>query len=608
MQLTTLDGRYRIVERIAAGGMGEVFRAHDAVLAREVAIKVLHRSLAGDPGFIERFRREARAAAVLNHPNIAAVYDWGAVDGIYYMVMEFVPGESLRELLNRSRRLAPAQAADALGQILAALDHAHRQGIVHRDIKPENVIVTPDGVAKVADFGLARAFADGTVTQAGAVTGTVQYLAPEQIRGEPADPRTDLYSVGILAYELLTGRLPFTGETSMAIAYKHLSHRVPAPSKIVADLPSGLDGFVGSATERDRELRPESAAEMRRDLAQETRALPVAKPLADLVDEQPIVVPEAGPERAETVTIPRPEPTKVRRRRRRRLFGKVLLILTLLGATAWATWTYVIPHTIAIPNVIGTSIDRAQTQLVEQGLKVAVAPKGVYSLRIDRGDVLRTSPKIGSEIHVGDRVVLVPSLGPRPVDVPQLEGLTVDRAKAAAADAGLNLDKPKRRYDLRVPEGRIVVQKPGSGQLPEGSEISVIVSKGPPPVKVPSLQGQTIQAATSALQAAGLTPSVSERFSDTVARDMVISQVPAPSKQIPQGSAVSLIVSKGPDRFKLPTLKGLSKADALTTLSKLGLNADVVTLPSTNGDTVKGQDPAPGTVVHAGATITIYLA
>src|SRR4249920_4109948 len=247
--LVSLDGRCHVLERIAAGGMGEVFRAHDAVLAREVAIKVLHRSLAADPGFVDRFRREARAAATLNHPNIVAVYDWGAVDGIYYMVMEFVRGRAARELLNRYGKLEPAQAAELLRQTLLALEAAHAQGIVHRDIKPENILVTTGGTVKVADFGLARAYADGKATQAGGVQGTVQYLSPEQIRGEPADPRSDLYSLGIVTYELLTGRLPFTGETAMSIAYKHLSHRVPAPSSAIPSVPTDVDAFVASATD-----------------------------------------------------------------------------------------------------------------------------------------------------------------------------------------------------------------------------------------------------------------------------------------------------------------------------------------------------------------------
>ena len=265
--------------------MGEVYRARDAVLERPVAIKVLHRNLAGDAGFVERFRREARAAANLNHQNIVAVHDWGSVDGIYYMVMEYVAGLSVREILHAEGLLAPAQAADVLEQTLAALQHAHRQGIVHRDVKPENLMVTRDGVVKVADFGLARAFADAQITEAGNVTGTVQYLAPEQLQGEPADPRTDLYALGVVGFELLTGRLPFTGETPMAIAYKHIHEPMPKPSSMNPAVPASLDGWVASVTEKQRELRPESAAEARRDLEAEARSLPAAPPLASLVPE-----------------------------------------------------------------------------------------------------------------------------------------------------------------------------------------------------------------------------------------------------------------------------------------------------------------------------------
>ena len=364
------------MERVAAGGMGEVFRAHDAVLAREVAIKVLHRSLAGDQGFVDRFRHEARAAASLSHPNIVAVYDWGAVDGIYYMVMEFVRGRAARELLNANVRLEPAQAAEIVRQTLLALEAAHAQGIVHRDIKPENILVTDGGTVKVADFGLARAYADGKATQAGGVQGTVQYLSPEQIRGEPADPRSDLYSLGIVTYELLTGRLPFTGETAMSIAYKHLSGRVPKPSSAVANVPKELDGFVLSATDRDRELRPENATEMRRDLESIASGLPPARSLAALAGDLPEVsgdgaVTERVPLVASTTqTIPRAERTK---RRRFRRFTGILLLVVALAATAWGAWTYLIPHHADVPQLIGTPVDDAKASLIDLGFKVKIA-------------------------------------------------------------------------------------------------------------------------------------------------------------------------------------------------------------------------------------------
>jgi len=313
--LVTLDGRYHITGRIAVGGMGEVYLAHDAVLAREVAIKVLHRSLSGDQGFVDRFRREARAAATLNHPNIVTVYDWGAVDGIYYMVMEYVHGRSVREILNARGALAPAQAAAVLDQTLAALEHAHAKGIVHRDLKPENILITTDGVVKLTDLGLARAFADAKSTRAGAVTGTVQYLSPEQIRGEPADPRSDLYALGIVGYELLTDRLPFTGETPMAIAYKHLSDRVPAPSAAGTGVPTDLDGFIASATDPDREMRPESAAAMRRDLMTIAPQLERARALASLVADVPRIVHEGGASGEGTAAMPACRQARRSRRR-----------------------------------------------------------------------------------------------------------------------------------------------------------------------------------------------------------------------------------------------------------------------------------------------------
>src|SRR2546423_2816246 len=298
--------------------MGEVYRAHDAVLGREVALKVLHAHLAGDRGFVDRFRREARAAAILNHPNIVDVYDWGSTDGTYFMVMEFVRGHNLRAVLMESGRLEPAQVAEVTLQVLAALDHAHGHGIVHRDIKPENILIAAEGTVKVADFGLARAFADSSISQAeGTVTGTVQYLAPEQIHGEPADPRTDLYALGVVAFELLTGSVPFTGETSVSIAYRHLTDPVPAPSTKAPGVPPDLDRLVLAATEKEPDRRPASASDMRADLVRMVGRLPAAEPLADLMVRLP---PQEAPneERASTVTIPRSVKREALKKRLRR--------------------------------------------------------------------------------------------------------------------------------------------------------------------------------------------------------------------------------------------------------------------------------------------------
>jgi serine/threonine-protein kinase len=591
--------------------MGEVFLARDAVLAREVAIKVLHRSLAGDQGFVDRFRREARAAATLNHPNIVAVYDWGSVDGIYYMVMEHVRGRGVRDLLNAMVRLEPAQAADMVRQTLLALEHAHDKGIVHRDIKPENMLVNAAGVLKLTDMGLARAYADGRATQVGTVTGTVQYLAPEQIRGEPADPRTDLYSLGVVTFELLTGRLPFTGETAMAIAYKHLSDRVPVPSSLVADLPKDLDGFVASATERDRELRPESAREMRRDLEAISRDLPAARPLAALVADAPEVVDvseskTADAARATTVTIPR-----VERRRRRgfKRFAGALLAVLAIAAAAWGAWTYLVPHHADVPRVAGLSVEEATTRLTDAGFRVQVGT-AVYSIDVAKGDVVRTRPAASASLDEGAIVTLIPSLGPRPVDVPTVKGKTVDQAKEILTGPGLVVaEKVERRFSDRIREGRVINTDPAAGTHGhEGDEVTLIVSKGPPPVQVPTVVGKSEDAATQQLTGLGLDVKVERKFSDSVLAGFLISQKPEPPAELAQGSTVTIVVSLGPKSFPVDTYLGLSKAAAIAAIKAAGLVPEVQYVPGGVAGLVVGQSPDPGTTVHAGDTVIIFVA
>jgi eukaryotic-like serine/threonine-protein kinase len=614
--LVTLDGRYHITERIAVGGMGEVYLAHDAVLAREVAIKVLHRSLSGDQGFVDRFRREARAAATLNHPNIVTVYDWGAVDGIYYMVMEYVHGRSVREILNARGALAPAQAAAVLDQTLAALEHAHAKGIVHRDLKPENILITTEGVVKLTDLGLARAFADAKSTRAGAVTGTVQYLSPEQIRGEPADPRSDLYALGIVGYELLTDRLPFTGETPMAIAYKHLSDRVPAPSEAVPGLPADLDGFIASATDPDREMRPESAAEMRRDLMTIAPQLERARTLASLVADVPRIVREG--EAAEgtaampavpagaaiTQTIPQPGAHRKRRRGRRVLV--VLLAVALIAAAAWAAWAYVIPHSHDVPTVVGTSVQDASRQLNNVGFTVVVA-HGEYDAS-PKGTVLRVDPVEGTSLREGSTVTLVPSLGPPPVPVPDLTGMTLDKATSALEGKGLARGKVKEVYDDTIPDGSVVRQSPASGNAPKGSAVDLWVSKGHAPVAIPAVVGESQQAAEKALKDAGFRPVVKVAYSNDVQRGDVISVDPTEASMTPYGSPVTITVSLGPETFAMPSFSGLSRKDAEAKAKDYGLHVSFFDVPGTSAGIVIGQDPTAGTTVHAGDAITLFVA
>ena len=616
--LVTLDGRYHITERIASGGMGEVYRAQDAVLAREVAIKVLHRSLASDQGFVDRFRREARAAATLNHPNIVTVFDWGAVDGVYYMVMEYVHGRSVREILNARGALAPGQAAAVLDQTLAALEHAHAKGIVHRDLKPENILITTEGVVKLTDLGLARAFADAKNTRAGSVTGTVQYLAPEQIRGEPADPRSDLYSLGIVAYELLTDRIPFTGETPMAIAYKHLSDRVPAASAVVDGVPADFDAFIASATDPVRELRPESAAAMRADLASFSATLEKSRTLSSLVGEVPRVVqdphtPQAAPTAiaadpnltqigTHTQTIPQSRP----RRRRWRTGLVAILVLMAVTVAAWGAWTYLIPHSHPVPSVVGMDIDRASQQLHDLGFTVVVA-KGAFNDE-PRGTVLSVDPTEGTRLREGSTVTLVPSLGPPPVPVPSVTGLSLDKAVAQLEAAGLVKGQVREVYDDTIASGEVVRQSPFEAKAPKGSAVDLWVSKGHAPVPVPAVVGKPRAKAERVLKAAGFTPVVQFAFSNDIERDTVISVDPAEATKTPYGSPVTLVVSQGPETFPAPRFTGLTP-DAATALAKqYGLKVTINAVPGTPQTTVISQIPTAGTTVRYGDTIVLWVA
>lgn len=603
---TTVDGRYQILARVASGGMGEVFRAHDPVLNREVALKMLHATLAGDEDFIDRFRREARAAAKLSHPNIVAVHDWGQAGDTYFMVMEFVRGPNLRTLLSRNGPLQPAQASEVVSQVLSALEHAHGQGIVHRDVKPENVLITTDGVAKVADFGLARALAESRVTHApGTVTGTVQYLAPEQIQGEPADPRTDLYATGIVLYELLVGKVPFTGETSVAIAYKHLRDRVPAPSEANPMVAESLDRVVEEATEKDRGRRVPDAAEMRRRLAQGTADLPPAPPLEELVKSVP-PVDEAPSDRAPTVTIPRTLSPKARRRRLARRALWVTTLLALVFAVGWAGWTYVIPHRTDVPSLSGLTLTEAQRRAERAGLDLVVS-REEFSSDVEAGQVISQRPPPGAEVERGSQLTVVLSRGPELVTVPNVLGKPLPQAREAIRDRGLEV-RVVRVFSDDVDPNHVVSQSQGPGGRAEvGTTVELRVSRGPEPVEVPDVVGRSAEDAAAILEAAGFAVERTQEFSDSVARGNVIAQAPEAGIGVDPGTTVTITVSKGPQRFPMPDVLGMSKEAARSRLANLGLVVDVVQLPGSSGNTVVGQKPEEGTTVEAGQEVTIYI-
>ncbi|MGH2546007.1 MAG: Stk1 family PASTA domain-containing Ser/Thr kinase [Actinomycetota bacterium] len=605
---TTVDGRYHILARIAAGGMGEVYRAHDPVLDREVALKMLHTSLADDPGFIERFRREARSAAMLGHPNIVAVHDWGETQGTYFMVMEFIRGPNLRAILMRDGSLQPAQAVEVVAKVLSALEHAHAQGIVHRDIKPENILIrSSDGEPKVGDFGLARAFADSRVSHApGTVTGTVQYLAPEQIEGYRADPRTDLYATGIVLYELLTGQVPFSGETSVAIAYKHLRERVPPPSHANPMVPVALDRVVLNATERNRERRTAEARTMRADLARATDELPPAAPLSELAAS---VAPaeETPADRLATVTIPRAVSPKQRRRQRAGRLFRWLGILAVVAALGWASWEFVIPHPTTVPDVLGDTFRTAQAEADQAGLELVQSGEE-YSSTVLANRIVSQSLDPGSEAEEGDRLSVILSLGPQLVPVPNVTGDTREAAERALAEAGFDV-RVERTYHDTVPAGRVIEQSPDPDETHEvGRPVTITVSRGRTPVVVPEVVGLTGSEAAAILQAANLDVRVVEEFSTTVERDRVISQQPPPEETIREGGTVTIVVSKGPREFEMPNVVGMPTTQARASLETVGLKVRVVTVPNSPGQQVVSQQPDAGTTVQQGQQVTIYVA
>jgi eukaryotic-like serine/threonine-protein kinase len=605
----TIDGRYQLITRIASGGMGEVYRAQDAVLGREVALKTLHPHLARDPGFVDRFRREARAAAVLNHRNIVGVYDWGSTDGTYFMVMEFVRGHNLRSLLARYRRLEPAQAVEVGLQVLSALEHAHGHGIVHRDVKPENILIDQEGTVKVADFGLARAFADSSVSQAeGTVTGTVQYLSPEQIQGRPAGPRSDVYSFGIVLFELLTGRTPYSGETSMAIAYQHLSSSVPAPTAVVPRLPEALDRAVLHATARDPDARPSSAAALREELA---RAGAATSPkdsgatVADLAAQIPSA--EFAPdERAPTVTIPRAEPPG---HRRRRILGRALIalaVLAVLASTAWAAWVYLVPHYANVPELTGLTVQRANQHLEALGLAPQVGSQ-VFSTEIAAGLVVRTAPPSGTRIREGTDVVLILSKGPQLFPIPRVTGMTEADASAEIVDAGFRF-QVERATSENVERGRVVSQNPEPAvEVRKGSTVTITVSTGPPLVAVPGVAGQSAEGAEDELATAGFEVARTEEYSTDVAEGSVIRSDPSTGSRVAKGSTVTIVVSLGPRTFPMPNVVGSGRDQAVEELESLGLDVEVIVLPATTGNVVVGQQPTPGETVEEGLQVTVYV-
>jgi serine/threonine-protein kinase len=623
-----VDGRYRIESRLARGGMATVYQALDLRLDRVVALKVMHASLAEDASFVSRFQREAKSAARLSDQHVVAVYDQGEDGDLVYLAMEFVPGRTVRDVLRQHGRLSPEQALTILDPVLQALEAAHRAGFVHRDVKPENVLLTDDGRVKVADFGLARAISAATSTAAtqGLLIGTVAYLSPEQVERGIADARSDVYGAGILLYEMVTGTVPFAGETPLSVAYQHVNAAVPAPSSIRPGTSPQLDALVARSTARDPDDRYPDAAAFLADVRATRRGLPVPRPfgvLDDSTNAATLIVPltadaqtgeyaPAGVQAAQGGPSPQPaaEPAKVKRPKRKRRKGPIALLLVLLLAAgvAFGAWYIGVGKTVQVPTVAGLTAKEASAKLTPLGLKIDATQKD-FSETVKVGDIIKTDPTPGTDVREGSTITAIVSQGPERYEVPQVAGMTLEEATAALEDGSLTVGKPTKDYSEKVAKDLVISSSPKSTTpLKKGQAVDLVISKGPAPVRIPKLTGQTKDDATATLKAAGLEVKYADDYSKTVAEGSVVSSSPKAGTTVPKGGTVTLVISKGPPLVQMPDLFRTDEQAAVKALKDLGLKVKVTyPIGFTPFGRVVEQSVKAGTQIPWGTTVQLNV-
>jgi eukaryotic-like serine/threonine-protein kinase len=651
-----LENRYLVGSRIARGGMATVYEATDLRLDRTVAVKVMHPGLGDDDEFAARFVAEARAAAKLSHPNVVSVFDQGNDDGTVFLAMELIPGHTLRDTIGKEAPLSPARALALLEPVVSALAAAHRAGLIHRDVKPENVLIADDGRVKVADFGLAKAVSATTQhTATGVLIGTVSYVAPELVVEGRSDARADVYAVGVILYELLTGKKPHEGETPLQVAYKHVHEDVPPPSRLSPGVPDYVDALVARATARDREQRPADAGVLLHHLRRVNQAVTHGvRTDRDLVEDlvprhhadTAEVLRRQGPgsrdtnpepwdhaemaallsppreatttmERQQTRTTvsdrPRPVPPPPAgpppRRPRRRRRGPLLLVLALLVAAAVGTgaWYFGWERYTSTPAVLGLSQADATAKLEAAGLDVEVGEPD-YSDNVAKDLVLSVDPRAGERVLKGTDVTLHLSLG-RAVDkLQKLTGLTEDEAQDRILASHMANGTSTRKFSETVPEGIVISSDPAEGQtLRFGTVVDLVVSKGRRPIPVGSWVGKDADDARAALEKRGLRVDVSQQYDDDVPEGQVISQEPTDGTLF-KGDTVKLLESLGPELVEVPNVVAYGVDDATSTLQAQGFVVDVQNSDGYLGlGYVFSMDPGAGTELPKGSTVTIYL-
>jgi eukaryotic-like serine/threonine-protein kinase len=590
---TIVDGRYRVVGRIGSGGMADVYCAEDLQLGRNVALKVLHSRFAEDAEFRERFRREARSAAGLQHQNVVSIYDRGEWDGNYYIAMEYLEGHSLKEIVQREGPLAPDRAIDLTVQVLRAVRFAHRRGIIHRDIKPHNVIVDEEGRAKVTDFGIARAAGASDMTQTGSIMGTAQYLSPEQAQGHAVSEPSDLYSAGVMLYELLTGRVPFDGESAVTIALKHVNERPVPPSMINPAVPPELEGVVMRALEKDQRLRfPDADAFIA--ALEHARARPVT-----VVEEA--VAYDAPPYEALY------EEEAAGRRWWLWLVALGLILAIAGGAYYLLAGNGAGTKQVAVPDVVGTEEAAAVTALHNAGFATDVVQK--TSAERPDGTVISTDPTGGTEADKGTTVRVNVSSGPGTAPVPSVAGLSRDEARSRLKRAGFDIEERRESSD-NVPSGKAIrTSPPSQTRLEKGSQVILLLSTGVEQVEIPDVTGQQFDSATKELQDRGFKVQRNDQVTDDEDPGTVLKQSPGANQKIDKGSTVTLAVAKEPQAVEVTDVTGETQDDAVRRLSQDGFEIKIVEqqVDSQEGDgIVIQQDPSSGKVKR-GSTVTLTV-
>jgi eukaryotic-like serine/threonine-protein kinase len=626
---TVVDSRYKIVSRLGSGGMAEVYLADDEQLGRKVALKLLYQRFAEDPGFVERFRREAQAAAGLQHPNVVSVYDRGAYDGTYYIAMEYLPGRSLKQLIRAEAPLDPIRAIDITLQILKAARFAHRRGVIHRDLKPHNVIVDESDNAKVTDFGIARAGASD-MTETGSIMGTAQYLSPEQAQGHAVSAGSDLYSIGVVLYEMLTGRVPFDAESAVSIALKHVSEAPPPTTVFNPAVPTELDQVVMWALNKNPVDRPANADQFITALEQARTAIQSGErgqrtasmaALAGVAAGRYAATAAAGAgvaaatpatrsdgyDGAETGAVPPPDEEPPHRRR---VWPWVVALLVLLLAGGGvAAYLILRPEKVVVPGVVGEDLNTARTQLQNAGF--TIGPPIQVTGTQKAGIVISQDPQGGTKAKDGSTVSLTVSSGPGSTAVPTVVGETVAQAKSSLEIANLTVGKQLQESNTQFAKGRVIDTSPAAGtNVPIGSAVTLIVSTGPPPVQVPDVTTEDVGQAKATLQSRGFNVTTTSQVSSTATPNTVLSQDPVGGKSVPSGSTVTLVVAKAPPTVAVPNVVGKTTGAANAALGAAGFPAtqqQQTVTDKTQNNVVLSQNPAPSAQEKKGTTVTIVV-